>query len=148
MPNANSQGYAGDVTGMECLTVLKSDPSAILIDVRTRAEWSYVGVPDLSSIGKNAAFVEWQVFPSMTVNTAFVEQAIEEIQKRGGSKDSPVYFLCRSGVRSMSAATAMTSAGFSKSFNVSGGFEGPPDQSRHRGVVAGWKAEGLPWVQT
>ncbi len=144
----SNPGYAGDVTGNDCLTVLRSDPDAILVDVRTKAEWSYVGIPDLTALGKDIVLVEWQVFPAMTVNPAFVEQTTAELQKRKAGKDSPVFFLCRSGVRSMSAATAMTAAGFTRCYNVSGGFEGPPDQARHRGVVAGWKAEGLPWVQT
>ena len=34
---------------------LVSRPGAQLIDVRTRAEWTYVGIPDLGAIGKRAA---------------------------------------------------------------------------------------------
>jgi len=38
-------------------------------------------------------------------------------------------------------------AGFPRAFNVADGFEGPVDQEGHRGTVAGWKADGLPWRQ-
>jgi rhodanese-related sulfurtransferase len=55
--------------------------------------------------------------------------------------------LCRSGVRSIAAAEAMTAAGYKNCYNILGGFEGPPDQQRHRGTTGGWKAAGLPWEQ-
>ena len=42
-------------------------PRSQLIDVRTRAEWAYVGIPDLSPIGKRAVLVEWQTFPDQSV---------------------------------------------------------------------------------
>jgi rhodanese-related sulfurtransferase len=57
-------------------------------------------------------------------------------------------FLCRSGVRSRAAAIAMTRAGFSRAYNIAGGFEGDLDGERHRGAANGWKAAGLPWKQT
>ena len=64
------------------------------------------------------------------------------------AKDAPLYFLCRSGIRSKAAAIAMAEAGFTACFNVAGGFEGPPDDRGHRGGSSGWKAEGLPWRQS
>jgi hypothetical protein len=42
----------------------------------------------------------------------------------------------------------MTGAGYSRCFNVSEGFEGRLDPERHRGLVEGWKAAGLPWTQS
>ena len=53
---------------------LKSDTRSVLIDVRTIAEWAYVGLPDLSAIGKQPVLVEWQGFPDNRPNTAFVER--------------------------------------------------------------------------
>ncbi|GAG76439.1 unnamed protein product, partial [marine sediment metagenome] len=41
-----------DVEVKEVWERLKQDPGSVLIDVRTQAEWAYVGVPDLSSLGK------------------------------------------------------------------------------------------------
>ena len=66
----------------------------------------------------------------------------------GADKDAPVLFLCRSGARSRSAAIALTAAGFSRAYNIVGGFEGDLDGDRHRGQTNGWKAAGLPWKQS
>ena len=61
-------------------------------------------------------------------------------------RQAPVYFICRSGVRSVAAAEAATAAGWPQSHNVLEGFEGPHDAQHHR-AVSGWKVAGLPWVQ-
>ncbi len=55
--------------------------------------------------------------------------------------------LCRSGVRSKAAAEFLTALGYQSCWNVDEGFEGPHDETKHRGLVAGWKADGLPWAQ-
>jgi rhodanese-related sulfurtransferase len=126
---------------------LKGDAASILIDVRTGAEWAFVGLPDLSSIGKRPVLVEWQGFPGNQVNTAFVDRVAEALAAVGANKDTELFFICRSGGRSLSAARAMSAAGYSRCRNVAGGFEGPLDPNRHRGTQGGWKAKGLPWVQ-
>jgi rhodanese-related sulfurtransferase len=126
---------------------LKRDANSVLIDVRTGAEWAYVGLPDLSSIGKRPVLVEWQGFPDNRVNEAFVSRVDEALSAIGANKDSELFFICRSGSRSLSAARAMAAAGYSRCRNVVDGFEGPLDPNRHRGRLAGWKAKGLPWVQ-
>jgi rhodanese-related sulfurtransferase len=122
---------------------LQSDPQAQLVDVRTDAEWNFVGVPDLSPVGKQAVLIPWQVYPAMQVNGAFAEH----LQKAGITPENHVYFLCRSGARSMAAAQAAQAAGYTTVYNVADGFEGPPDGEGHRGTVAGWKADELPWRQ-
>ncbi|MEO7752459.1 MAG: rhodanese-like domain-containing protein [Terracoccus sp.] len=134
--------YAGDVTPAAAWAALAGDPTAVLVDVRTRAEWSYVGVPDLRAAGKEAVLVEWQRYPSGTANPGF----LDELTAAGVDRATPVYFLCRSGVRSVAAAEAATAAGWTSAHNVLDGFEGPHDGQQHR-AVAGWKVAGLPWVQ-
>jgi rhodanese-related sulfurtransferase len=126
---------------------LKRDASSVLIDVRTGAEWAYVGLPDLSSIGKRPVLVEWQGFPDNRVNQGFAGRVDEALTAIGANKDSELFFICRSGSRSLSAARAMAAAGYSRCRNVADGFEGPLDPNRHRGRLGGWKARGLPWVQ-
>jgi len=120
----------------------------MLIDVRTRAEWAYVGIVDLSAIGKETLLVEWQSYPTMAVNADFAEVLAAELDRRGVGRETALYFLCRSGARSLAAANALAEAGYDRCFNISGGFEGPLDEGRHRGSVDGWKAAGLPWVQS
>ncbi|MFC7594119.1 rhodanese-like domain-containing protein [Terrabacter sp. GCM10028922] len=134
--------YAGDVTPEQAWTALRAEPGAVLVDVRTRAEWAYVGLPDLGEIGKEVVLVEWQTFPEGSVNERFTA----DLEAAGVAKDAAVYFICRSGVRSISAAEAATREGWNRSYNVTEGFEGPHDVDRHR-TLSGWKVAGLPWVQ-
>lgn len=140
--------YAGDISPREAWEALESDPKAQLVDVRTAAEWNFVGLPDLSKAGRQAITVEWQTFPSGARNAHFEVAVAERLKAAGVTKETPIVFLCRSGVRSMAAARAMTAAGFAKCFNIAGGFEGDLDHSRHRAGSNGWKFEGLPWVQS
>lgn len=140
--------YKGDVSSTEAWEKLSSGERAALVDVRTAAEWTFVGVPDLSETGSPLLRVEWQSFPSMAVNPAFVETVAAQLEGAGVSRDDAVYFLCRSGARSAAAAAALSAAGFTRCFNVADGFEGPPDDERHRGNRNGWKAAALPWVQS
>ena len=122
---------------------LREEPLAQLVDVRTDAEWTYVGLTDLAAAGKQPVLIPWQIFPQMEVNAGFVEQ----LRQAGFTPEQHIYFLCRSGVRSLAAAQAAQAAGFGHVFNVADGFEGNPDGEGHRGRVAGWKAAGLPWRQ-
>ncbi len=122
---------------------LRAEPNAQLVDVRTDAEWTYVGLPDLGEAGKQPLLLPWQLFPSMQVNGAFMDQ----LRQAGVTPEHHVYFLCRSGVRSTAAAQAAQASGFPHAYNIADGFEGPPDGEGHRGQVAGWKAGGLPWRQ-
>jgi len=134
--------YAGDVDPADSYAALQASADAVLVDVRTAAEWSYVGLPDLSQIGKRVIPIEWQRFPDGTHNGSFLEQ----LRHAGVADGMPIYFLCRSGVRSAAAAKAATEAGLGPAYNVADGFEGPLDRDGHR-TVAGWKAAGLPWRQ-
>lgn len=122
---------------------LRADPDARLIDVRTDPEWAFVGVPDLTEAGKEPVLIPWQTYPTMQVNGGFLEQ----LRQAGIAPEHRVFFICRTGGRSMAAAQAAERAGYAHAINVDGGFEGVPDAQGHRGTVGGWKAEGLPWHQ-
>jgi len=126
---------------------LESRARSQLIDVRTRAEWTYVGIPDLGSLNKRAVLVEWQTFPDQTVDPRFAERLAAELNALGVKLDDDLFFICRSGGRSLTAAKAMAAMGYRACHNVAGGFEGPLDDERHRGTTGGWKAVGLPWLQ-
>jgi rhodanese-related sulfurtransferase len=132
-----------DISPEATWEALSQDPAAALIDVRTDAEWNFVGLPDLSQVGKQTVLIPWQVYPSMQVNGAFAEH----LRKAGLTAESKLYFICRSGARSLAAGQAAQAAGFPNAFNVADGFEGPVDAEGHRGRLAGWKASGLPWQQ-
>ena len=129
--------YEGAFLPTEALVFLQENSGARLVDVRSKAEWSWVGrIP-------GAVEIEWQIFPSMQANPDFLEHLSLKVPK-----ESPVMFICRSGVRSNQAAIAALESGYLSCFNVLEGFEGDKDSSGHRGVQSGWKAAGLPWVQS
>ena len=146
MANERQAGdYAGDIAPDEAWEKMRE--GAVLVDVRTRPEWTFVGTvapePDMPApVG-----LEWQSYPAMQVDGDFARKLAGEIEAQGGDRDTPLVFLCRSGVRSLAAARAMSAAGYAESYNIAGGFEGDPDGEGHRGRVNGWKAAGLPWRQ-
>ncbi len=137
--------YSGEVTPSQAYTALASDARAMLIDVRTQPEWTFVGVPDLAALGKRVGLVSWQIYPQMQVDPEFVAKVAGLIGS--DSKDTPLYFMCRSGQRSRAAAIAAIEAGFRSCYNIAGGFEGDRDGMGHRAQFGGWKFEQLPWVQ-
>lgn len=128
--------YHGEITPAEAWTLLR-DGAARLIDVRTRAEWTYVGRVD------GAPLVEWRAFEAESPNPDFIDQLA-----RVAPREQPVMFLCRSGVRSHSAAQLATRSGWTVALNVLEGFEGDLDAEGHRGTRGGWRRAGLPWVQS
>jgi rhodanese-related sulfurtransferase len=136
-----------DVPVEEVWARLEKDPGSVLIDVRTRAEWTFVGLPDLDKIGKRVLTVEWQTSPDSKIDAGFPERLTKVLDAAGANKDSELFFICRSGARSRMAAEAIASVGYQRCRNVADGFEGPLDADRHRGQVAGWKASGLAWVR-
>lgn len=138
-----SDAYAGDLTPSEAWEMLKETPEAILIDVRTAAEWAWVGQVDLSSLNKEHQSIEWNRFPGGHPNENFISDVVQ----KNLDQNTPILFLCRSGVRSQHAAIALSQTGYIKCYNISGGFEGDPNTERHRGTINGWKADGFPWAQ-
>jgi|TARA_B100002003_G_scaffold142048_1_gene131421 rhodanese-related sulfurtransferase len=138
-----AQTYAGDISAKDAWEILEAETDAVLIDVRTDAEWAFVGLADLAGIGKQPLLIPWQVFPTMAENADFART----LEESGTKRDAAHFFICRSGQRSRFAAVAMTGLGFTRCYNIADGFEGPPDESGHRGRAAGWKVDGLPWKQ-
>jgi rhodanese-related sulfurtransferase len=124
--------------------------NAALVDVRTRPEWTFVGLPDLSSLGASTLMIEWRRFPDMSVNDTFADQLLAEF---GDTPPAAIYFICRSGARSYDAAcevaARLAATGSStRCINVAEGFEGDLDGDGHRGGANGWKARDLPWRQS
>lgn len=132
-----------DVAPKQAWESLRNDPSAQLVDVRTDPEWTFVGLPDLEQGGKQPVLIPWQVYPAMQVNAGF----LDHLRQAGLTPEHRLFFMCRTGGRSRAAAELAAAHGFSHVANIAGGFEGVPDAAGHRGTVAGWKADGLPWRQ-
>lgn len=143
-----TEAYAGDVSAQDAWRDLAATPEATLIDVRTAAEWAFVGVPALDPIGKAPLLVAWNEFPSGARLPDFVGRLLAALAEAGIGPEAPLYFICRSGARSRNAAIAATTAGCRRAYNIEHGFEGALDADQHRATSGSWKAEGLPWVQS
>lgn len=135
-----------DVSPKEAYEILQKDPSAVILDVRSRVEYDYVGHP------LGAVHVAWQEFPDWQADPDFAHQARLRLADARGTttpeNDLTVLVICRSGGRSRAAAQALEDAGFRRVINISEGFEGDRDAERHRGTLGGWRFHGLPWEQT
>lgn len=128
--------YAGALTPAEAHEVWRLAPGAVLVDVRTKAEWDWVGrVP-------GAVEIEWNLYPGGGRNPHFLERLKHEVDR-----EALVLFLCRSGARSQAAATAAAEAGYTSACNILEGFEGDKNADGHRNAVGGWRFAGLPWIQ-
>jgi rhodanese-related sulfurtransferase len=131
-----AHGYAGDLTPAQAWQKLVD--GAVLVDVRTEAEWTHIGIPDTSAASRPALFIQWNLAGG-TPNARFLDELNEQL----GTDSPELVFLCRSGVRSVSAALAAAAAGLT-AFNVLEGFEGIPDAYGDR-TINGWKNRQLPW---
>ena len=131
--------YAGDLSPHDAWA--KLEQGAILVDVRTEGEWTHIGIPDTTSANgqrHDPLFIQWNLAGGIP-NSHFIEQLKQQAPADDGAE---LVFLCRSGARSIAAATAATEAGYT-SYNVLEGFEGEPDRYGER-TVNGWKNRGLP----
>ena len=131
------------IDSLKCFEILKASKDAHLVDVRTKPEWQFVGVPDLSIINKNAIFISWQDFPFMSKNNNFEK----EIANAGLKKNDHIYFICRSGQRSLEAANHLIKKGYNYCYNITDGFEGDKNSRNRRSTINGWKFNRLPWTQ-
>jgi rhodanese-related sulfurtransferase len=129
--------YGGALTPAEAHEVWRNAPGAKLVDVRTRAEWDYVGrIP-------GAVEIELVTYPGGRPNPGFLAELQGKVDK-----SAPVLFICRSGGRSHNAALMAAQAGYTAAYNVLEGFEGDRNPRGHRNTVGGWRVAGLPWSQS
>ena len=129
--------YEGALLPREAYEIWQHAPRAKMVDVRTRAEWDYVGrIP-------GAVEIELLTYPGNRPNPAFLAELTQQVDK-----EALMMFICRSGGRSHNAAMLAMQAGYTECYNVLEGFEGDKDASGHRNTKGGWRAAGLPWVQS
>ena len=132
-----------NISSFECFNKLSKIYNSYLIDVRTKPEWEFIGIPDLSSLNKKTIFISWHMYPKMKINSFFKNQIIESNIK----KNDELFLICRSGGRSLHAAKYLISCGYNHCYNVSDGFEGDKNNQNHRSAINGWKYNNLPWKQ-
>ena len=132
-----------EINSYDCFEILKKNKQSHLVDVRTKEEWEYVGIPDLTSINKKTIFISWHLYPDMRINCDFRADILHSKIKQ----DDTIFLICRSGQRSLEAAQYLNKLGYKNSYNVIDGFEGNKDLSNHRSKLNGWKYSKLPWKQ-
>ena len=132
-----------NITSIECFNKLSEISNSYLIDIRTKPEWEFIGVPDLSSLNKKTIFISWLVYPEMRINSYFEKQ----INESNIEKNDKLFFICRSGRRSFQAAKFLSHSGYNYCYNVSDGFEGKKNSLNQRSTINGWKFNNLPWNQ-
>ncbi len=130
------------INSKEAWARLANDDQTVLVDVRTMVEWAYVGVPDLTTLGKDVVTIEWTKMSGQQ-NSAFTRQLLQSVP----DTDKKLMFICRAGLRSHAAAVAARHAGYGHVVNVNDGFDGSLNEHGQRKTISGWCAEGLPWTQ-
>ncbi len=124
--------------------LMESDPSVLLVDVRSDMEFLMIGHPT------GAVNVPWIDHPNWTVSADFVPKVRKLLLGYASDQalsQHAVLLICRSGNRSMDAAKALSEAGLGRLHVIKGGFEGPLDEHHHRSSKAGWRFAQLPWKQ-
>ncbi|MBE9536756.1 MAG: hypothetical protein IMF07_06200, partial [Proteobacteria bacterium] len=100
--------------------VMKSPKNTFIVDIRTRAEYEFVGHPDLPNGVPN---IPLKFYPGWDTNANFVKDVEERY-----SKDTTLIMLCRSGGRAKVAAMVLLNAGFKKVLYMADSFEGSKDK--------------------
>ena len=125
--------------------MLKDDPRATLIDIRSSMEYLFVGHP------KGAVSLPWIDEPDWEVNPNFTTEVrklmLGETVCDTDKGCAPIILICRSGKRSKEAGKVLIKNGLKNVFHIDEGFEGDRDEEGHRGTLGGWRFHGFPWEQ-
>jgi rhodanese-related sulfurtransferase len=134
---------------IDAFEALKNQSNAVLIDVRTFEEFNFVGTVNDLQFKNKIILLPWQTMPNMTVNENFINNLENTLLKMFGKieKNINLFFLCKSGGRSMQAASYCINCGYQNCYNIISGFEGDLNDHHQRGKINGWKASNLPWGQ-
>ncbi len=126
---------------------------AIMIDVRTVDEYAWVGHPGKNKLGEGAEIedavvnIAWEIEkPGKGYELILNNHFLEDVEKAIPYKDQPIITICRSGGRSVAAATALEALGYTEVYNTLKGFEGGADSKGYRTKAEGWKNTGLPYT--
>ncbi len=116
--------YPISIKSEDAFDFLSKRDNSHLIDTRSELEWNTTGIPDLSSINKEANLINW----GPILDQSFFEQYKKFLLVKFNQKDS-LFFICRSGSRSCMAAQFAIKFGFKNSFNIYDGFYNENDQN-------------------
>ncbi|MCP4430485.1 MAG: sulfurtransferase [Gammaproteobacteria bacterium] len=144
------------LTANEAYSLISSNAKKILfIDVRTRAEVSFLGMPTLTDANipymTVGTWSDWDTKRknfSLSPNNDFLSYIEDRLKVKDLTKNDTVVLICRSGSRSAKAANLLATAGYTRVYTIVDGYEGDTvkkgKDKGHR-VVNGWKNANLPW---
>ena len=122
---------------------LQNNSQALFVDVRSKAEYKYVGFPE------NSILIPWIDDPDWEPNPGvFSDLVMQELDGRENLLNTEIILICRSGYRSNEALKCLENKGFTQVSHVASGFEGDLDENDHRGNLNGWRHDGMPWSQS
>ena len=113
-----------NIKAIDAFDFLSKKVDSHLIDTRSNIEWKSTGIPDLSSINKKTNLINW----GPVLDKTFFEQYKKFLLNSFNQKDS-LFFICRSGSRSLMAAQFAVKFGFENSFNIFEGFYNENEQN-------------------
>ena len=132
--------------------LIKNTGRILFVDVRTRTEAMFVGMP--SAVDALVPFVETEEIMTTWDNAKstyklepvqdFVPEINRRLKEKQLTKEDIVVLICRSGDRSSRAANRLAEDGFKHVYTVADGFEGDMSKDGRRNVN-GWKNADLPW---
>ena len=136
-------GYKRNLLPKMAIERLQSNPQALFVDVRSKAEYKYVGFPE------NSILIPWIDDPDWETNPeVFSDAVMQELDGRENLSDTEIILICRSGFRSNEALKCLENKGFTQVSHVASGFEGDLDENDHRGNLNGWRHDDMPWSQS
>ncbi len=113
-----------NIKAIDAFNLLSKKTDSHLIDTRSDIEWKSTGIPDLTSINKRTYLVNWDPF----IDQTFFEKYKKFLLTSFNQKDS-LFFICRSGSRSLIAAKFAIEYGFKDCFNIYDGFHNEYNQN-------------------
>lgn len=142
------------LTAIEAAQLLEN-PDAVLVDVRSRAEVAFLGLPRRTNV-----HMPYMVMPMMgefdakkggyalEINPDFPRAFRDYAEANGITAGTPIVLICRSGTRSARAADVLFEMGYRNVYSILDGFEGDkakdgPDKGKRS--LNGWKNAGLDW---
>ncbi|WP_319380458.1 rhodanese-like domain-containing protein [Thiomicrorhabdus sp.] len=128
---------------------MKEDDSVILVDVRTPAEWQFVGYTPMAQIMIPSVFFKYDGVDDKkpryrsVLNEKFISEFEEKLFDLDADKNTPFVVMCRSGAtRAQPAAKMLDQYGYKNVYIMTDGFEGGKmkdgDKQGWR-LKAGWK---------
>jgi rhodanese-related sulfurtransferase len=143
--------YADDVTTVEAYNMVCDNTNVYIVDVRTDAEWIWVGHPGPNNTG------EGDCLDGKVVNIPFWieklggwpvgnESFIKDVNEFFEDIEDPVLItMCLSGYRGGLSRDLLESEGY-EAHNMIHGFQGKRDPDTGYRTVNGWVVDGLPYL--